>query len=326
MSMSEILTLNKYIQKIREMIPREKIDYRQEDYERAYAEYRRLKGKRAPETHKVDLSKEPYFIITQNVKGFFSQCWIILSDLNKYLLKELPDAKFYKNRTDFFSRANARVVPKIVRATGLKSAEYYIANWVMDDSVSTWEDDFLLTPSFLKDGDEMLNFKDILGQDCMDIDVLEKRLRKELELRRFKTKDIAKFIQELRKEICMSEILDNSDMSSENMSVIFNNNSVRIAPMYDYDFCMGNESTANRHFKIRGMEGLHAVLSYYKDDVELMKWLREKVLTIDFEKMIANEFESEDALKLRQRYIDFWERQMQIVKEYAELNQDKEHE
>ena len=156
--------------------------------------------------------KNPYFIKNHNTKGVFSQFWLILSDLRTYLLKELPAGRFFSDKIGLYTRDNALVVPRLIRAAGLDSAEYYIVNWVMDDSVSTWEDDFLLTPSFLKKGDEMLSFKDIFGQECLDIETVENNLRKELVLRHFKKKNIDRFILELRKKICMSEIIDNTDI------------------------------------------------------------------------------------------------------------------
>ena len=322
--MNRILTFGEYKQKIIELAP--DTEQKTEDYRRAYTEYVNSNGERIPRKHNIDLIRDPYFVINQNVRGYFSQFWLILSDLNKYLLKELPDGKFYQNHLDLYSRVNSRVVPKIIRKAGLESAEYYIVNWVMDDSASTWEDDFFLTPSFLKEEDEMLSIKDILGQECLDVEVLEKRLRRELELRKFPKKNINMFIQELRKEICMSEIIDNTDISSENMSVIFNNGFVRMAPMYDFDFCMGNRATANKHFKVKGSCGLKAVLDYYKDDEEIKDWLVNKVSKIDFSQIISKEFteQSSDSKKHKQKYISFWKQQMQTIEKFIELNQDKE--
>lgn len=324
--MKEILTLEEYIQEIKEIIPEKDRKFRLDDYEKAYAEYKQLKGRRTPELHKVDLLRSPFFMKTQNVQGFFSQFWLVLSDLNMYLLKEIPEGKFFKKNINLYSRINASVVPKVIMEAGLESAEYYIANWVMDDSVSTWEDDFLLTPSFLKSGDEMLSFKDILGQECLDIGILERRLRREFELRHFSKKSIDKFINDFRKEICMSEIIDNTDTSLNNMSVIFNNGAVRMAPMYDFDFCMGNKSIAGRHFKVGEAEGLKAVLNYYKDDIELMKWLEGIVLKINFEQIISGEFDkrNNDIFNYRQNYVAFWKSKMQIIKDCINLGLNKE--
>lgn len=322
--MKEKLTLNEYIQKIKELVPNSKL--RQEEYGKAYAEYCKLEGRRTPDVLRVDLIRMPFFMENQNVKGYFSQFWLRLSDLNRYLLKELPSGRFFSDSLGFCTRDNALVVPRIVKGAGLDAAEYYLANWVMDDSVSTWEDEFLLTPSFLKDGDEMLSLRDIFGQECLDIELVENKLVRELQLRHFKKKNIDRLVQELRREICMSEIIDNTDISSENMSIIINSGVVRMAPLYDFDFCMGNEAVNKKHFKVNGKEGLAPVLEYYKDDENLIKWLREKVLTIDIDKAVSIKVSSPNrwlvGKKSKYMYKDFWKQQMEIVKAFIDHTQN----
>lgn len=322
--MKEKLTLEEYIQKIKELVPDSQL--RQEEYEKAYAEYNKLKGRRTPDVIIVDLLKNPYFMESQSVKGYFSLFWLRLSDLNSYLLKELPSWRFFSDRIGLYTRDNALVVPRLVKAAGLDSAEYYLVNWVMDDSVTTWEDDFLLTPSFLKDGDEMLSFKDIFGQECLDIEIIEKTLVRELQLRHFKKKNIDRFIQDLRRKICMSEIINNTDISSENMSIIINNGVVRMAPLYDFDFCMGNVASNKKNFKVRGKEGLASVLEYYKDDEDLIKWIREKVLTIDIDRVVSIKVSGPNRglVSKESKYVfkDFWKQQMEIVKEFIDHTQN----
>ena len=72
--MKEKLTLEEYIQKIKELVPDSQL--RQEEYEKAYAEYNKLKGRRTPDVIIVDLLKNPYFMESQSVKGCFSQFWL----------------------------------------------------------------------------------------------------------------------------------------------------------------------------------------------------------------------------------------------------------
>ena len=317
--MTKKLTLDEYTQKIQCIVP-DITQYRREDYQTSYAEYCKLNGRRTPDAIKVDLIRNPYFAENSNVRGCFSQFWLILSDLNKYLLKEIPNPRFFRNGSGMYTRDNALIVPRVISAAGLECAEYYLVNWVMDDSVSTWEDDFLLTPSFLKDDDEMLSFKDILGRECLDVEIIERNLRRELELRHFREKNINRFMQDLRRKICMSEIIDNTDMSSENMSVIFNNGTVRVAPLYDFDFCMGNEAVVNRHFKIKGQQGLLAVLDYYKDDKELVKWLEERILTINMNQIVSVKESTQNrglvCKEARYVYKDFWEQQIDTIRKF----------
>ena len=322
--MKRKLTLEEYKQKIVELLLDSDM-YRPEDFEKAYQEYCKLKGRKILDTIRIDLLKEPYFIENSNVKGYFSQFWLVLSDLNKYLLKEIPSGRFFLDQKGLYTRDNAIIVPRLIKYAGLDTAEYYFVNWIMDDSVNTWEDEFLLTPSFLKEGDELLSFKDILGQECLDIEILEKRLRKELELRHFNRKNIEEFMKDLRRKICMSEIIDNTDISGENMSIIINNGSVRVAPLYDFDFCMGNKAIVRKHFKVRGQEGLAAVLEYYKDDEDVINWLRKYVMTIDINKLVSMKVSTPNRglieKEARYMYKDFWKQQMDIIKKFVEFKQ-----
>lgn len=316
------LTFEQYKQKMTFLISQNCIS--EEALLDAYNEYCSISDEPIINQVEIHLCKNKYFVENFNTKGYFSQFWLRLCDFSKFLLKEIPNNKFFKCESNIYTGDNAMVIPKIIRAMGLESAEYYIIKWVMDDSVETWEDDFLLTPSFLQENDELICFSDIVDKDCVDVIVLESTIRRYLELRHFKNEDIENFIKEFRKTIFMSEFIDNTDISAENIAFIVNDKKIRMAPMYDFDFCAGNEGSVTKHFKVGNDSGIRSIINYYKKDSDFVDWIKKSVMTIDVKKVLSNGFESPNQyMPTKSRiefYAEFINKQKEIVKSCIDIS------
>ena len=79
--------------------------------------------------------------------------------------------------------------------------------------------------------------------------------------------------------------------------------------------------------------GPHSFVEY-KDDDDLIKWIREKVLTIDIDKVVSIKVSGPNRglVSKESKYVfrDFWKQQMEIVRAFLERSQyqemeDKEH-
>ncbi len=311
------LTYEQYKQKMTTIIPKIKIS-EENDLKAAYEEYCNLSDMPIIDQMKIDLRKNNFFVEVPNVKGYFSHFWLRLSDFSKFLLKELPNYKFFYDKSNIHTWENAMIIPRIVRASGLESAEYYVITWVMDDSVETWEDNFFLTPSFLQENDELISFGDIMENSSLDIITLENSVRQYLELRHFSKENIKNFIKEFRKTIFMSEFIANTDTTTENISFIVNGKKVRMAPMYDFDFCAGNDAILIRRFKVGNKAGIQAVTDYYKSDPSFVEWVRSQVLSINIEELLSKKFESQNQYGLNEKqkelYSNFFAKQKEIIK------------
>lgn len=320
--MKNKMTLEEYIQKLKEKIGKkyyEKLKFSQ--IKKAYKEYYELKGKNAVDNiDKLNLVNNSFFQKNNIECSYFSEFWIVLFDLNEYLLKKIPDYRYFKKQEKSDAIANAMILPRLIQKTGMKSAKYYLVDWVVDDSVQTYIDMFFITPNFLEKGDELFNLSDIITNNEKDFCKIEENLRKELELRHFDIKNIESFIEDFRKTLFLNAFIENTDVSLDNISYIINNKKIRIAPMYDFDFCCGDESYLDKKIRINGSTELTNILAYYKNDENLMKWIKEQILTLDINSIVSEKLTLPNRANLNETqknyYIDYFERRKSIVKDF----------
>lgn len=326
--MKDKMTLDEYLQKLREKMG--KMYYKIWDFsqiKKAYDEYCELKGNNAVDiVDRINLVNVTFFQKNNIENSYFSEFWMVLFDLNEYLLKRIPDNRFFKKKGEADAISNAMILPRLIENTGIKSAKYYLVDWIVDDSIQTYIDTFFITPNFLEKGDELFNLKDIVSSVEMDFGKIEVNLRKELELRHFDIENINSFIEEFRKDIFLNSFIENTDVSLNNISYIINNKKIRIAPMYDFDFCCGVESYVDKKIRINGSTELTSILEHYKNDKNFVKWIEEQILTLDIKSIVSENSTLPNRLNISenqmQYYIDYFEKRKSIVKDFFDKEKD----
>ncbi|MBP3502816.1 MAG: hypothetical protein J6K42_05015 [Clostridia bacterium] len=306
--MEKKLTLEEYIQKLSNILKQEiTIDTIKEDLFNntnpskreaakqkieAYKKYCNLTKESAFDEKDINLSKELYFTQNRNAIGSFADFWFILYDLKSYLLKEIIPDRFIKNSNDSKHNriiSNSIVIPEVIEALGLKSAKYYITNYWDDNADNLYTNLYLVTPNFLQEGEELYNVNDIIGLEVTDVIDLENKLREYYKYSPFSNEQKENLIKQFIKAIVVNKIIDNTDETNENMSIIVNNEkkTVKLSPLYDYDFCCGNQSYKDSKRTINGKSNLPDFINYYKKYPWFEQWLKEKVLTLDIDKILS---------------------------------------
>lgn len=310
--MEHKLTFEEYIQKLSDILEKEiTIDTIKEDISNntdsskreqtkqkieAYKRYCNLTEKSAFDEKDINLSKEIYFSQNRNAIGSFADFWFVLYDLKSYLLKEIVPERFIKNSncSTHINKhntivSNARIIPEVVQALGLESAEYYITDYWDENADNLYTNLYLVTPNFLQEGEELYSIKDIIGVYTTDVIDIEDKIRNYYRYRPFSNEQKEILIKQFIKAVVINKIIDNTDESNENMSIVVNSekNTVKLAPLYDYDFCCGNQSYKNVKRTIDEKSELSDFINYYKKYPWFEQWLKEKVLTLNIDEILS---------------------------------------
>lgn len=272
----------------------------------------------------VDLRKMEFFYINRNVPtGDCVDSWIGLSDLKEYMLKRLVSYKVMGKGDVNKILWNSRILPEIINRVGLQSAKYYITTFYEQDQGE--EDEFLITPSFLEQGDELVHLKDICGSE-LEIPAIEKKIQEYLRLRHFSKEQIETLRKEFIKQVFMSKFLANKDENNGNTSIIIGQDNgmrnIKMAPMYDLDFSCGNERLCDCNIErtINKKSDLKSFVNYYKEEEWFSEWIKEKVLTlqindIHFEKNNNKPNICKETLAQYVRFLDTQKRRIELALE-----------
>lgn len=272
----------------------------------------------------VDLTEvEVFFYDRYSAKGNNFEGWFYLADFHEYLLKQIVPYRLIKNGNQFKVITNNMIIPELVRASGLESAEYYISTYYEKDDGG--KEEFLVTPCFLSEGEELIHLEDVFYQNEADIVKVEKNIVEFLTLRHFKKYQIENVRNEYIKQAFISKFFRNCDENNSNVGIIIDKDrNVRLAPMFDFDYYCGVERTCNTNFekKVNGKIDIQSFIEYYKTFDWFMDWLKNDFLTIDFNSL---DFYKGNKNKLKlgnqtiQEYKDFFEARKNRVQEYLDL-------
>lgn len=306
--MEHKLTFEEYIQKLSDILEKEiTIDTIKEDISNntdsskiekakqkieAYKRYCNLTEESAFDEKDINLSKEIYFSQNRNAVGSFADFWFVLYDLKSYLLKEIVPERFIKNSNGSkYNKiiSNSIVIPEVIEALGLESAKYYITDYWDDTADNLYTNLYLVTPDFLQEGEELYSIKDIVGLGVTDVIDLENKIRNYYRYKPFSNDQKEALIKQFIKAVVINKIIDNTDENNENMSIIVNSEkkTVKLAPLYDYDFCCENQSYKDSKRTINGKSNLSDFINYYKKYPWFEQWLKEKVLTLNIDEILS---------------------------------------
>lgn len=271
----------------------------------------------------VDLrSSEIFFNNRDLVRGNNSESWFYLADLNEYLLKQIVPYRLIKNGNQFKAVINNMIMPELVKACRLKSAEYYVSTYYEKDEGE--EESFLVTPCFLSEGEELIHIEDVAYVNENEIINVEKNIVEYLTLRHFKKEQIENVRKEYVKQAFVSKFFDNCDENNGNVGIIVDKDrNVRLAPMFDFDYYCGLERTCNTNIKktVNGKIDKQSFIEYYKTFNWFMEWLNNNFLAIDFDSIDFyknNKNKVEIPKEILQEYKSFFESGKACVQTYLD--------
>lgn len=271
----------------------------------------------------VDLRKiEVFFNSRDLAKGNNSEGWLYLADLHEYLLKQIVPYRLIQNGDQYKIMVNNMILPKIVRASGLESAEYYITTYYEKDEGE--DEEFLITPCFLSEGEELIHINDVAYEHEREITKVEKNIVEYLTLRHFKKEQIESVRREYIKQAFVSKFFRNCDENNGNVGMIVDKDrNVRLAPMFDFDYYCGIERTCQTNVEktVNGKIDIQSFLEYYKTFDWFMDWLNNSFLTIEFDSLDFYE-ENKNKIKLSDKtikeYKNFFESRKKRVQTYLD--------
>ena len=339
--MEQLLTLEEYVRQLDYIIflknkrttTVEEYFYRNKptpEKEQAYKRYLETQGRCAFQMENISLIdrinteknisyQNPFFITNYNIKGNYSQFWFILFDLKEYLLKKVCT----KGKSELLVK-NAMAIPKIIKALGCKSAIYYETNYWDDDG---YPEDCLASPNFLQEGEELIHLNDIIGLESKsDILEIEMKIRQYFSLRHFEQEKIDQLMQGIIKNFFISKFIGNTDENLTNFAIIKSNNGIEAAPMYDFDFCCGNDKSGKSFLEVDGQTDLEALVKHYIEVPWFRKWLENTVLTLDVEKALqqdenTNHHFNDESIKY---YVQYFNKQKNRVRRCLQQQTERE--
>ena len=256
----------------------------------------------------------------------FAKRWIVLPDLKTYLEKRVvPDYLINGEGSSSFNvLVNSLIIPEVVEKFGMPSAKYFVVKSFPDEP----EADYgygLISPNFvdIESGEELIEGTDI---------VLSKKytpksrnmiegIKEGLHLRKFNKEDIDQIEVDALKQIFIGRFIDNKDEMNRNFSIIVNGKRARISPMYDFDFCAGNELRFRRN-RERVLDNGSSNVGDFAFEFRKYPWFEDWVRT-SLDQINIKEIFQEVSLRggyyfqdtTIRRYEDFFERQKEQVLE-----------
>ena len=253
--------------------------------------------------NRIDLDKINYKYYSDINRGTssFTENFIIFEDGTQALIKKplsavpvfsgvYPSGKLKIQQDEY----NPLLAKEIANIAGIPCAEYYLA---YEDKAN-----YILTPSFLKDGDELILGCDLTDKDELDMDIILKNVRKSLALRKFNSKEIDAIINALVNQCFVSKFIGNVDELSRNFGIILNNRHVRLAPFFDLDYTFNIRDDLEQSRTIDNDPSLRKYIEHFKDFPGFITFVRNFINNLDVNKLFESVQNStgivvEDSLK-----------------------------
>ena len=274
--------------------------------------------------------------------------------VKSYIHDKYPE--HYKNSDAEITMANNFIMPEIAKQFQLEVADYY--NVVFEDgeglkSRANFKEigrikeqkiqpnhRYLLTPSFLRNDEELIHLADILenkyeSKATKILNAIEEYLKK----MRAPETDIKAVKLNFIKQCIFDKFIDFSDEHNLNSGIIIKKEAegirARLAPCYDLDFAAGVYNTIDGEIQVRaffrksdnGRFDLTDILEQFRSNFE-KEYLKEVLLKLDIEQAIEigeqyGNFKLSDIAK--RRYMDFFKiQQADLEKYYMTFEKEKQ--
>ena len=241
----------------------------------------------------IDLSKSLYLMCLKQFPGCsqdngkFIEGYYLFSDGTKYISKILlDDASEFSDVNDENCRYNPIIATGIAKELGIDTSENTLARKV-SGSVR------IFSKYFLKSNEELITFYE--HNSHQRISDVFKELETALLLRKFPRDQIEKTKFDFLKQEFLAKLIGLCDQTEDNTTLIISvddegKKSVRLAPMYDYDFSFNTVRGVG--FRKRhtddGKTDIASLVKQYKDYPGFLDFVKKSVNTLDMDRVYEN--------------------------------------
>ncbi len=289
--------------------------------------------------------------IVLNNKGYWDLDRILYENTEEQIAQEdssskiqcikIDGRKFYKkyfdgNIEDFDEKIewyNSILLPCILKQFDLNHARYFLA---IEKGKK-----FLLSPSFLKEGERLILGDDILGdaflssKENIGIDEKLEKIKEYLQKKGASTEEIQEVQLEHLKQIFAVKFLGVKNFHAGNWGLIENENGevVRTCPFMDYESAcieMKNEAIDEdiwENFVLDGKRGLEDFIKYYEKFPEFKEFVQEAYKHFSLRKALEDSYEEthcEIDMECVYYYNDFFNQRMKCLRDILNSCKQKE--
>ena len=158
--------------------------------------------------------------------------------------------------------------------------------------------------------------------------MLEKNIELFFKLRHFSKKQIENVKLNFLKQSFLNKFFDNKDVNNMNMAIIYRGKNIRMSPMYDFDYCMGNERVkgCNIENTVQGKSDILSFIDYYKNNKQFISWVKAYIMPLELKK--ADIKENNNNLHITSKTIDEYNEKINqkkmLIKEYLRNTVEQE--
>ncbi len=223
--------------------------------------------------------------------------WIISSNLEAFLVTNLPNySSEIKSKFLRISKKNNFLLPQIAKQMGIDATVYYRGEYTDEyGALST----FHLTKNFLSDEENLIqgnsivkdnpNKKRVNFEDLLE--TTDKYIKKYYKKHKLSEKAMQEARQTIRrgliKQAIFNKMVFNENESNEKWGLIIKKDkTLKLAPLFSYDFCAGVELTQKSHHRVinGNREDIESFILEYGKEKWFRDWIRDCVVRLDFDK------------------------------------------
>ena len=176
---------------------------------------------------------------------------------------------------------NGLITKQIANVANIPCAEYYL--------VSKINFDYILSPSFLKDGDELILGSSLSPNNEFDVNNIIYNLKTALTLRKFDNAEIIDVIDSFIKQGFINKFIGNLDEQSRNFGIIVNNRHVTLAPLFDVDYTFGVcEDDLGFCRTVGSSTSLSKYIENFKDHPGFIDWVKDFTNNLNVEQLFVD--------------------------------------
>lgn len=242
--------------------------------------------------------------------------WLISSNLDSYLITNRHSSDI-NNKWIKISEKNNFLLPQIAKQLELPATIYYKGKF--PEKSQRLESVFFMTKDLLKDGESLIlgdeiykrkkdrvkiDFEDLLSETAKYI----KRYYKKNKINSSEAEKVKDEVRKgLIKQTIFNKLVFNNNEGNSKWGLIKQEDStLKLAPIYSFDYCSGVESSGKSHHRVlHKKEDVETFIQEYADEEWFRKWIKEKVITLDIDKAI-NDMKNETGMNLTEKENEYY--------------------